>query len=120
MCSSSVRRPKQRHDPLQAAHVVGTLLGHTGNVNCVCWIPNSYFEPQAVVDFNGPALLASGSADNSVHVWLWGPPSGQPWDLLATLKVTHSCRVTAVRPTHYLGRCEQDVPLVVRMCLPQH
>ena len=72
----------------QEACVLGTLLGHTGVVNCVCWAPAGHFAPPGAAAAGGPALLASGAADGTVRLWLWAPPGApSPWEPLATLEV---------------------------------
>eukprot|EP00798_Chlamydomonas_sp_ICE-L_P028012 gene28012-31109_t len=53
------------YDP-KAAKVVSTLVGHTGQVNCVMWVPST-LTPQLP---KGSALLLSGSTDANIRVWL--------------------------------------------------
>lgn len=81
--------------------VRGALTGHSGNVNCVKWLPTT----GAIVQGSHPILL-SGSVDCTIRVWSWHPdaPAG-PWSCLAVLQ-GHTTGVTslAILPSPSMDR----------------
>lgn len=99
---------------LQAAKVVATMVGHNDRVNCVEWLPtpgtlssciychvlwhwckcrqHKPCNPHKVemsADGHVSGVLASGSADNHVLIWLSHPDDpDKPWSVAARLQVT--------------------------------
>ncbi|GAX74942.1 hypothetical protein CEUSTIGMA_g2388.t1 [Chlamydomonas eustigma] len=105
------------YDPYNAK-IVSTMLGHTGMVNCVLWLPEALKDPSA-----GVTLLASGSADQSIRIWAvrdtrsntslskdLGTDAECPWVCIATLK-GHSAPVTSltVYPLPHLDSSETNL-----------
>lgn len=99
-------------DP-NSSRVLASLLGHTDIVNCVRWFP-SLMHPQAATN-NFSAVLASGSADKAIKIWLWSPsssPSSSPsWSCAATLQGNHhSAAISSITLHHNTYR--NDILLI--------
>lgn len=100
--------------------MVGSLVGHTGKVNCVRWAPSS-----ATTSEPSTSYLFTGSADKTVRVWAWhgarpddacGLPSAAsgaagaaakegPWRCVAVLQ-GHEAPVTCLAALHRWGSDE--------------
>jgi hypothetical protein len=110
MARDLTRPPPARQ---QAARVVATLVGHSGQVNCVKWVP-AHVAPlhhAAAGSSSGgsgsssapttPAnrLLLSGAADHTIRVWAWlgdaGGGDSPAWTCLYVIEVSSQLPMAA-------------------------